>query len=157
MTLLFTLVKLKTTGHGGEVYEGLLHESKGFFYFKSYLVVGWFMPKKIPIKNWSFVTFGIKASFSFKRKMASLETNVSVASKIESTLENNITIQNLVLEMEELKRAKERTEVTLAMLEANIIKEPMKCKLVEPEKFKEGGRVRIQAWLGTTYMLVTPL
>ena len=36
----------------------------------------------------------------------------------------------------------------LAILEANITKEPMKCKPAYPEKFKGGGRVRIQAWLG---------
>ena len=34
------------------------------------------------------------------------------------------------------------------MLETNIVKEPMKCKHAYPEKFKEGGRVRIRAWLG---------
>ena len=60
--------------------------------------------------------------------MASLETNVSVTPEMENTLENSITIQTLILEMKELKRAKERTEVKLAMLEANIMKEPMKCK-----------------------------
>ena len=57
---------------------------------------------------------------------------------MENTLEN-------ILEMGELKRAKERTEVKLAMLETE---EPMKCKPANPEKFKEGGRVHIQAWLG---------
>ena len=35
----------------------------------------------------------------------------------------------------------------LAMLKANIVKKPMKCKPADPEKFKEGGRVRIQSWL----------
>ena len=86
--------------------------------------------------------------FSLKRKMASLETNVSVSPEMENTLENSITIQNLMLEIEELKWAKERSEVKLAMLETNMVKEPMKCKPADPEKFKEGGRVRIQAWLG---------
>ena len=42
LNLLFTLVKLKTTGHGGEVYKGLLRKGEGSL---SYLVVGWFMPK----------------------------------------------------------------------------------------------------------------
>lgn len=28
------------------------------------------------------------------------------------------------------------------------MKEPMKCNFVDPEKFKKGGRVQIQAWLG---------
>lgn len=92
--------------------------------------------------------FGIRAGFSFKRKMASRETNDSVTPEMENTLENSITIQNLVLEIEELKRAKERSDVKLAMLETNMVKEPMKCKPADPEKFKEGGRVRIQAWLG---------
>ena len=60
---------------------------------------------------------------------------------------NSITIQNLILEMEELKRAKERTGVKLAMLETNIVKVPMKSKPINLEKFKEGGRVHIQTWL----------
>ena len=50
--------------------------------------------------------------------------------------------------MEELKKTKELNEVKLAILEANIVKEPMKCKPAYSEKFKEGGRVHIQAWLG---------
>jgi len=33
--------------HGGKVYKGLLHKSKGP---SSYLLLGWFMPKKIPTK-----------------------------------------------------------------------------------------------------------
>jgi hypothetical protein len=77
--------------------------------------------------------------FSLKRKMASFETNVSVSPEMENTLENSITIQNLMPEIEELKRAKERSEVKLAMLETNMVKEPMKCKPADPEKFKEGG------------------
>jgi hypothetical protein len=82
--------------------------------------------------------------------MASLETNVLVSSKMEmeNTLEHSITIKNIMLKMEELKRAKERTEVKLAMLETNMVKEPMKCKPSYPEKFKEGGRVCIQACNG---------
>jgi hypothetical protein len=80
--------------------------------------------------------------------MTSLETNVLVSPEMESTFENSIIVQNLMLEMEELKRAKERMEVKLAMLETNMVKEPMKCKPSYPEKFKEGGRVCIQAWLG---------
>jgi hypothetical protein len=44
-----------------------------------------------------------------------------------------------MLEVEELKRAKKRTEVKLAMLETNMVKEPLKCKPTDPEKFKEGG------------------
>ena len=42
LNLLFTLVKLKTTGHGGEVYKGLLRKGEGSL---SYLVVRWFMPR----------------------------------------------------------------------------------------------------------------
>ena len=84
-----------------------------------------------------------KQVFIFKRKMASFETNLSVSLEMENKLENSISIQNLMLEMEELKRAKERTEVKLAMLESNTVKEPMKCKPTYLEKFKEGGRVRI--------------
>ena len=60
--------------------------------------------------------------------MTSLERNVSVTAEMENTLENSINIQNLILDMEELKRAKERTKVKLAISEANIVKEPMKCK-----------------------------
>jgi hypothetical protein len=81
--LLFTLVKLKTTGHGREIYKGLLREGEGLL---SYLV-----------------------------------------------------LQNLMLEVEELKRAKERSEVKLAMLKTHMVKEPMKCKPADPEKFKEEG------------------
>ena len=40
--------------------------------------------------------------------MASLETSVSIAPHMENTLENS---KNLILEMEALKQAKERTEV----------------------------------------------
>jgi hypothetical protein len=80
--------------------------------------------------------------------MASLETNVSVSLEMENTLENSITIQNLMLEVEELKRAKERTEVKLAMLKTNMVKEPIICKPTDLEKFKEGERVHVQAWLG---------
>ena len=58
-------------------------------------------------------------------------------------LEKNITIQNLRVEMKELKKAKERNEVKLVISEANIVKEPMKCKPAYPEKLKEGGCVRI--------------
>ena len=49
-------------------------------------------------------------------KIEFLETNVSVTPEIENTLKSSITIQNLTLDM------------NLAMLEANIVKEPMKCK-----------------------------
>ena len=77
--------------------------------------------------------------------MASFETNVSVSPEMENTLENNRTFQNLMLKVEELKRAKERTEVKLVILETNMVKDPMKCKPTYPEKFKEGGRMRIQA------------
>ena len=69
--------------------------------------------------------------------MASLETNVSIFPETKNALENSITIQNLMLKMEELKRAKECTEVKLAMLETNMVKEPMKCKPTDLEKFKE--------------------
>lgn len=69
--------------------------------------------------------------------MASLETNVSITKEMKNMLENSITIQNLILEMEELKKAKKRNKVKLAILEANIMKGPMKCKPTNLEKFKE--------------------
>ena len=47
--------------------------------------------------------------------MTSLETNISISPEMENTSESSITIQNLMLEVEELKRAKERTEVKLVM------------------------------------------
>ena len=50
--------------------------------------------------------------------------------------------------MEELKKAKKCNKVKLAILEANIVKEPMKCKPTYLEKFKEGGLVHIHVWLG---------
>ena len=80
--------------------------------------------------------------------MVDLKTIASVTPKMENALENSITIQNLTLEIEELKKAKERNEVKLVIMEANIMKEPMKCNLENSEKLKEGGCVRIQAWLG---------
>ena len=40
----FTLVKLKTIGHGGEVIKRLLCKSKKIFYN---IMVGWFIPKTI--------------------------------------------------------------------------------------------------------------
>ena len=58
-----------------------------------------------------------------------------------------------MLEMEELKRAKVRMEVKLTMLQTTMVKEPMKCKPTYSEKFKEGGRVRIHAWLGVMEMV----
>jgi hypothetical protein len=69
--------------------------------------------------------------------MASLETNASVSPEMENTLENNITIQNIMLQIEELKRTKVRSEVKLAMLKTHIVKELMKCKPTDPKKFKE--------------------
>ena len=57
---------------------------------------------------------------------------------MENTLEDRINIQNYMLKMEELKRAKECTEVELKMVETNMVKEPMKCKPTDLEKFKEG-------------------
>ena len=45
--------------------------------------------------------------------MASLEMNVST--EMENTLENTTTIQNLILKMEELEKAKEHNEVKLAI------------------------------------------
>ena len=62
---------------------------------------------------------------SFKTKMTSRETNDSISPKMENTLDNSITIQNLMLEVEELKRAKEHMEVNLAMPETNMVKEPI--------------------------------
>ena len=82
--------------------------------------------------------------------MASLgiEMNVLVTLKMEDMLENSVAIQNLTLEMNELKKANERNTAKVAILEANMMKEPMKCKVVELEEYKEGERVRVQAWLG---------
>ena len=64
---------------------------------------------------------------------------------MENTLENSITIQNLILAMEELKKAKDRMDVKLAMLETNMMKEPMKCKPANPKKIQ---RWRASAHLG---------
>ena len=47
-----------------------------------------------------------KRGFISKKKMASLETNVSEFLEVENTLDNSITIENLILDMEELKRLK---------------------------------------------------
>jgi len=44
---------------------------------------------------------------------------------MENALDSSITNQNLILEIEELKKAKERSEVKLAILETNIVKEPI--------------------------------
>ena len=85
---------------------------------------------------------GIKAGAIFKRKMADLEANASVTPKMENALENSISIENLILETEELKKEKERNQMKLAILEANIVKH------VDPEKLKERGRIQIQTWLG---------
>ena len=93
MNFLFTSVKLKTTGHGGEVYKGLLRKSKGPL---SYLVVGCFMPKNFQQGIGVPYIIYIRASFSFKRKMASLEMNVSITLEMENTLENSITIEHLI-------------------------------------------------------------
>ena len=51
--------------------------------------------------------------------MTTFETNVLVSPEMENTLDNSITIHNLMLEMEKLKRAKEHSEAMLAILEAN--------------------------------------
>ncbi len=84
-----------------------------------------------------------------------IEMNVLVTLKMEDMLENSVAIQNLTLEMNELKKemnelkkANERNTAKVAILEANMIKEPMKCKVVELGGYKEGERVRIRAWLG---------
>ena len=53
--------------------------------------------------------------------MIDLETNASVTPCIENALDYNITNQNLILEIEELKKAKERNEVKLVILEANTV------------------------------------
>jgi hypothetical protein len=73
---------------------------------------------------------GIRTGTIFKRKMADLETNIPfVILEMENALGNRkFTIQNLILKIEELKNAKERNEVNLAILDTNIVKEPMKCK-----------------------------
>jgi hypothetical protein len=44
---------------------------------------------------------------------------------MENALDSSITNQNLILEIEELKKAKERSEVKLAILDTNIVKEPI--------------------------------
>ena len=63
-----------------------------------------FMPKKSQQRIKVLLHFGIRASFIFKTRMTSFETNISVTQEMENTLENDIIIQNLILEMEELKR-----------------------------------------------------
>jgi hypothetical protein len=51
-------------------------------------------------------------------------------------------------EMEKLKEAKEHTELKIAVLETTKEKEHVsRCKPTDPEKFQEGRRVRINAWL----------
>jgi hypothetical protein len=44
LNLFFTLVKLKTTGHGGEIYKGLLRKGEGFFFILSR---GWVVHAKV--------------------------------------------------------------------------------------------------------------
>jgi len=89
----------------------------------------------------------MRVGFILKIKMASLETNVSITSKMENVLEHSITLQNLILESENFKKVKERNEVRSAILEANIMKKPMKCKPIDLNTFKEGGHVRIEVGL----------
>jgi hypothetical protein len=50
--------------------------------------------------------------------------------------------------MEELEKAKERNEVKLAILEANIVKEPMKCKPT---------RAKLGKYLNTRRLKVMPM
>ena len=125
--MLLTWLNLRHPGMMGRYIKGSCTRVK-VFYLISRLGGSWQRNFQQRIER--FVTFGIKACFSFKTKMASLKMNVSVTPKMKNTLENSITIQNRILEMEELKKAKEHNEVKLAILEANIVKEPMKCKHV---------------------------
>jgi hypothetical protein len=106
---------------------------------------GWVVHAK-EIRVFHYILVSAPVS-SFKRKMTFVEENVSVSPKIKNMIENNITIHNLMLEVEDLKRENELTEVKLVTLETNMVKEPMKCKPRYPEKFKKRMRVRIQAWL----------
>ena len=86
--------------------------------------------------------------------MASLERNVSVTPKTKIALENSVTIQNLIMEMEELKKAKERNEMKLALVEANIAKEPMDCKRVCAKLGKLSQHSSIENYAYTMLRLV---
>ena len=57
--------------------------------------------------------------------------------------------------MEKLNKIKDYSEVKLVILEVNIVKEPMKCKPTDLEKFKEGMYKFMFSWMRwrTIYML----
>lgn len=59
MNMLLLRLNLRQTMHGGKVYKGLLHKSKGP---SSYLLLGWFIPKKIPTKlKFCYNYWGVKS------------------------------------------------------------------------------------------------
>jgi hypothetical protein len=81
----------------------------------------------------------IKAITIYKREMTNLKKNVFVILKMVSVPNDSIITQKLILRMEELNKTKERNEVKLVILEANIVKESMKCKRTDLEKFKKNA------------------
>ena len=129
----------------GRYIKGSCARVRGFFYLISWLGGSCQsnFQREITVIRYILVSERV---FSFKRKMASLETYVSVSPEMENTLENSITIQNLMLEVEELKRAKERTKVKLAMLEANIVKEPMKCERARAKLSKSSQHTSVESY-----------
>lgn len=66
------MVKLNASGHGGEVYKGLLHKSKQVFYL--ILWMSGFCHRNLQ-QRIKVCYIGIKVGFIFKRRMANLETN----------------------------------------------------------------------------------
>jgi hypothetical protein len=78
----------------------------------------------------------------------SASPDVDMENGFEEALDKSITFQQLMAEMRELKAARDRAELKIAVLEAAKEKEQIsRCKPADPEKFQEGGRVRINAWL----------
>ena len=69
-------------------------------------------------------------------------------SGFEEALDKSIMFQQLMAEMQELKAAREHAELKIVVLKAAKEKEQVsRCKSADPEKFQEGGRIRINAWL----------
>ena len=78
----------------------------------------------------------------------SVSPDVDMENGFEEALDKSITFQQLMAEMRELKAARDCAELKIAVLEAAKEKEQIsRCKPADPEKFQEGGRVRINAWL----------
>jgi hypothetical protein len=75
---------------------------------------------------------------------ASIDVNMD--SGFEEALEKSITFQQLMVEMEELKAARECDESKIAVLDTAREKEHISWyKSTDPEKFQEGGRACINA------------